>query len=43
MNEFEPQRTSVYVDQNDLHVGEMTVKEILAFSARVQEVESRDG
>ncbi|KAL5059786.1 hypothetical protein RYX36_031390 [Vicia faba] len=38
MNEFVPQRTSAYVDQNDLHVGEMTVRETLAFSARVQGV-----
>ncbi|CAK8543690.1 unnamed protein product [Lathyrus sativus] len=41
MNEFVPQRTSAYVDQNDLHVGEMTVRETLAFSARVQGVGSR--
>ncbi|CAK8543696.1 unnamed protein product [Lathyrus sativus] len=40
MNEFAPQRTSAYVDQNDLHVGEMTVRETLAFSARVQGVGS---
>ncbi|KAL5059787.1 hypothetical protein RYX36_031391 [Vicia faba] len=38
MNEFVPQRTSAYVDQNDLHIGEMTVRETLAFSARVQGV-----
>ncbi|XP_058749298.1 pleiotropic drug resistance protein 1-like [Vicia villosa] len=38
MNEFVPQRTSAYVDQYDLHVGEMTVRETLAFSARVQGV-----
>ncbi|KAJ1384158.1 P-loop containing nucleoside triphosphate hydrolase [Sesbania bispinosa] len=36
MNEFVPQRTAAYVDQNDLHIGEMTVRETLAFSARVQ-------
>ncbi|CAK8543693.1 unnamed protein product [Lathyrus sativus] len=41
MNEFVPQRTSAYVDQNDLHVGEMTVRETLAFSARVQGVGPR--
>ncbi|XP_061343438.1 pleiotropic drug resistance protein 1-like isoform X2 [Gastrolobium bilobum] len=38
MNEFVPQRTAAYVNQNDLHIGEMTVRETLAFSARVQGV-----
>ncbi|KAL8153222.1 hypothetical protein V2J09_010982 [Rumex salicifolius] len=38
MDEFVPQRTSAYISQNDLHVGEMTVRETLAFSARVQGV-----
>ncbi|WJX84448.1 transcription factor [Trifolium repens] len=41
MNEFVPQRTSAYVDQYDLHIGEMTVRETLAFSARVQGVGPR--
>ncbi|CAI8614417.1 unnamed protein product [Vicia faba] len=41
MNEFVPQRTSAYVDQHDLHIGEMTVRETLAFSARVQGVGQR--
>ncbi|XP_039684151.1 pleiotropic drug resistance protein 1 isoform X2 [Medicago truncatula] len=41
MNEFVPQRTAAYVDQNDLHIGEMTVRETLAFSARVQGVGPR--
>ncbi|GAU19347.1 hypothetical protein TSUD_336340 [Trifolium subterraneum] len=41
MNEFVPQRTAAYVDQHDLHIGEMTVRETLAFSARVQGVGSR--
>ncbi|CAI8614404.1 unnamed protein product [Vicia faba] len=41
MNGFVPQRTSAYVDQNDLHFGEMTVRETLAFSARVQGVGPR--
>ncbi|XP_057438482.1 pleiotropic drug resistance protein 1-like [Lotus japonicus] len=41
MNEFVPQRTAAYVDQNDLHMGEMTVRETLAFSARVQGVGPR--
>ncbi|KAK7378528.1 hypothetical protein VNO80_03971 [Phaseolus coccineus] len=38
MNEFVPQRTAAYVSQNDLHIGEMTVRETMAFSARVQGV-----
>ncbi|KAL6508465.1 transcription factor [Orobanche hederae] len=38
LDEFVPQRTSAYVSQNDVHVGEMTVKEILDFSARCQGV-----
>ncbi|CAL0309799.1 unnamed protein product [Lupinus luteus] len=41
MNEFVPQRTAAYVSQNDLHIGEMTVRETLAFSARVQGVGPR--
>ncbi|KAM5564596.1 pleiotropic drug resistance protein 1-like [Rosa sericea] len=40
MAEFVPQRTSAYISQNDLHIGEMTVKETLAFSARCQGVGS---
>ncbi|GAB2284885.1 transcription factor [Dionaea muscipula] len=38
MNEFVPRRTSAYISQNDLHTGELTVRETLAFSARVQGV-----
>ncbi|RYR03043.1 hypothetical protein Ahy_B06g081876 isoform C [Arachis hypogaea] len=38
MNEFIPQRTAAYVSQHDLHIGEMTVRETLAFAARVQGV-----
>ncbi|KAL0323901.1 UNVERIFIED_CONTAM: Pleiotropic drug resistance protein 1 [Sesamum calycinum] len=38
MKEFVPQRTSAYISQNDLHIGEMTVRETLAFSARCQGV-----
>ncbi|KAI7749054.1 hypothetical protein M8C21_030097, partial [Ambrosia artemisiifolia] len=38
MNEFVPQRSSAYISQNDLHIGEMTVRETLAFSARCQGV-----
>ncbi|XP_031255754.1 ABC transporter G family member 29-like [Pistacia vera] len=41
MNEFEPQKTSAYISQNDVHVGVMTVKETLDFSARCQGVGSR--
>ncbi|KAK7251605.1 hypothetical protein RIF29_34947 [Crotalaria pallida] len=41
MNEFVPQRTAAYVSQNDLHIGELTVRETLAFSARCQGVGSR--
>ncbi|KAI8529591.1 hypothetical protein RHMOL_Rhmol12G0236900 [Rhododendron molle] len=38
LNEFVPQKTSAYISQNDVHVGEMTVKETLNFSARCQGV-----
>ncbi|KAF9617021.1 hypothetical protein IFM89_033091 [Coptis chinensis] len=38
MDEFVPQRTSAYISQYDLHIGEMTVRETLAFSARCQGV-----
>ncbi|XP_058002029.1 pleiotropic drug resistance protein 1-like isoform X6 [Hevea brasiliensis] len=38
MGEFVPQRTSAYISQYDLHIGEMTVRETLAFSARCQGV-----
>ncbi|PNY05570.1 pleiotropic drug resistance protein 1-like [Trifolium pratense] len=41
MNEFVPQRTAVYASQNDIHLGELTVRETLAFSARVQGVGPR--
>lgn len=37
-NEFVPQKTAAYVSQNDLHVGELTVRETLDFSAHVQGV-----
>ncbi|CAI5480135.1 unnamed protein product [Closterium sp. Yama58-4] len=36
LNEFVPGRTAVYVPQNDEHIGEMTVRETLDFSARLQ-------
>lgn len=38
MDEFVPQRTCAYISQHDLHIGEMTVRETLAFSARCQGV-----
>ncbi|XAR69347.1 Xenobiotic-transporting ATPase [Bertholletia excelsa] len=38
MDEFVPQRTSAYISQYDTHIGEMTVRETLAFSARCQGV-----
>lgn len=43
LNEFVPRKTSAYISQNDVHVGEMTVKETLDFSARCQGVGSRYG
>ncbi|KAF6144901.1 hypothetical protein GIB67_041487 [Kingdonia uniflora] len=36
MDEFVPQRSSAYISQYDLHIGEMTVRETLAFAARCQ-------
>eukprot|EP00850_Spirogloea_muscicola_P018226 SM000165S02187 [mRNA] locus=s165:830:10558:+ [translate_table: standard] len=41
LNEFMPSRTASYVSQDDLHIGEMTVRETLDFSARVQGVGHR--
>ncbi|KAK9266297.1 hypothetical protein L1049_001819 [Liquidambar formosana] len=41
MHEFVPQRTAAYISQHDVHIGEMTVREALAFSARCQGVGSR--
>ncbi|GAU11042.1 hypothetical protein TSUD_113350 [Trifolium subterraneum] len=41
MNEFVPQRTAAYISQHNVHIGEMTVRETLAFSARCQGVGSR--
>lgn len=43
MNEFVPQRTAAYIGQHDLHIGEMTVRETLVFSARCQGVGTRYG
>ncbi|KAL8153334.1 hypothetical protein V2J09_011094 [Rumex salicifolius] len=41
LNEFVPQKTSAYISQNDVHIGTMTVKETLDFSARCQGVGTR--
>ncbi|CAK9324610.1 unnamed protein product [Citrullus colocynthis] len=41
MNEFVPQRTAAYISQYDLHIGEMTVRETLAFAAQCQGIGSR--
>ncbi|XP_057534339.1 ABC transporter G family member 39-like isoform X3 [Amaranthus tricolor] len=42
LNEFVPGRTCAYVSQNDLHYGEMTVRETLKFSTQCLGVGSRD-
>ncbi|XP_029129133.1 ABC transporter G family member 29 isoform X3 [Cajanus cajan] len=41
LHEFVPRKTSAYISQNDVHIGEMTVKETLDFSARCQGVGTR--
>ncbi|KAJ8540413.1 hypothetical protein K7X08_030332 [Anisodus acutangulus] len=41
LHEFVPQKTSVYISQHDLHIGEMTVRETLEFSARCQGIGPR--
>ncbi|XP_062144822.1 pleiotropic drug resistance protein 3-like isoform X2 [Alnus glutinosa] len=41
LGEFVPQKTSAYISQNDVHIPDMTVREILDFSARCQGVGSR--
>ncbi|KAK1306973.1 Pleiotropic drug resistance protein 3 [Acorus calamus] len=41
MDEFVPERTAAYISQHDLHIGEMTVRETLVFSARCQGVGTR--
>ncbi|XP_078447765.1 pleiotropic drug resistance protein 2-like [Wolffia australiana] len=41
LNEFVPQRTSAYISQRDLHLGEMTVRETLDFSGRCLGVGTR--
>jgi len=41
--EFVPQKTAAYISQRDLHVGEMTVRETLDFSAKCQGTGTRYG
>jgi len=41
LNEFVPQRTCAYISQNDLHNGELTVRETLDFSGRCLGVGTR--
>ncbi|KAM1044520.1 hypothetical protein EV2_036636 [Malus domestica] len=41
MHEFVPQRTAAYTSQHDVHMGELTVRETLNFSARCQGVGAR--
>ncbi|XP_027181512.1 pleiotropic drug resistance protein 1-like isoform X2 [Coffea eugenioides] len=41
LNEFVPQKTSAYIGQHDVHLGELTVRETLSFSARCQGVGPR--
>ncbi|VFQ72414.1 unnamed protein product [Cuscuta campestris] len=41
LHEFVPQRTAAYIGQHDLHIGEMTVRETLEFSAACQGIGSR--
>lgn len=43
LDEFVPQKTAVYISQNDLHTAQMTVRETLDFSARCQGTGSRYG
>lgn len=43
LHDFVPQKTSAYISQYDLHIPEMTVREIVDFSAQCQGVGSRAG
>lgn len=43
LDEFVPQKTSAYVSQYDVHIGEMTARETLDFAARCQGVGTRYG
>ncbi|OAE27422.1 hypothetical protein AXG93_3911s1040 [Marchantia polymorpha subsp. ruderalis] len=38
LHEFEPRKTAAYISQEDLHVGELTVRETLLYSAKCQGV-----
>ncbi|XP_034695525.1 ABC transporter G family member 42-like [Vitis riparia] len=40
-NEFVPQKTSAYISQNNVHLGELTVRETLDYSTRFQGIGSR--
>ena len=42
-NEFVPRRTAAYVDQTDIHLGELTVRETFDFSSRCQGVGHKAG
>ncbi|KAJ1289317.1 hypothetical protein BS78_02G155000 [Paspalum vaginatum] len=41
MNEFEARRSAAYVSQHDLHMGELTVRETVNFSAKCQGIGHR--
>lgn len=43
MDEFVPERIVAYVSQDDLHSGELTVRETLDFSAKCQGVGDSNG
>ncbi len=43
MTEFLPQRTAVYVEQEDQHLPELTVRETFDFAARCQGVGGKAG
>jgi ABC-type multidrug transport system ATPase subunit len=43
MDEFEPRRSAAYVSQHDLHMGELTVRETVNFSAKCQGIGHRYG
>ncbi len=43
LSEFLPQRTAVYVEQEDQHLPELTVRETFDFAARCQGVGTKAG
>ena len=43
LNQFQAVHTSAYVDQNDLHQAELTVRETLDFAARCQGIGHKAG